>query len=94
MWFVSLASCVTACHVPLCGSTRVAFTYVYPCTLTSLLQIFRRVWYYLTVPMWWLLVVYAMLDLILIYTYQFDVVSDAWDNAYQQNSLNISSEDL
>ena len=63
-------------------------------TLTSLLQIFRRLWYYVTVPMWWLLVVYAVLDLILIYTYQFDVVSDAWDRAYQQTNLNISSEDL
>ena len=67
---------------------------IYVYTLTSLLQIFRRLWYYVTVPMWWLLVVYAVLDLILIYTYQFDVVSNAWDRAYQQTNLNISSEDL
>jgi len=44
--------------------------------------------------MWWFLVVYAVLDLILIYTYQFEVVSNAWDSAYQRTSLNISSEDL
>ena len=60
----------------------------------SLLQISRRYWYYVTVPMWWFLVVYAVLDLVLIYTYQFPVVSNAWDSTYQRTSLNISSEDL
>ena len=78
----------------LCLNVLALRSSIYVYTLTSLLQIFRRLWYYVTVPMWWLLVVYAVLDLILIYTYQFDVVSDAWDRAYQQTNLNISSEDL
>ena len=78
----------------LCLNVLALRSSIYVYTLTSLLQIFRRLWYYVTVPMWWLLVVYAVLDLILIYTYQFDVVSEAWDRAYQQTNLNISSEDL
>ena len=38
---------------------------------------------------------YAALELVLIYTYQFDVISDAWDRAYNNTPhLRVDSEDL
>ena len=60
-----------------------------------LVQVFRRWWYYACVPVWWGLVLYAALELILIYTYQFTVVSDAWEQAFNKTSgLSVDSEDL
>ena len=38
---------------------------------------------------------YAALELILIYTYQFDVVSDAWERAYNKTpAISVDSDDL
>ena len=51
-----------------------------------------RFWYCLTVPVWWCLVIYAIADLILVYTYQFDIVSDAWRKHY--NGTDPSFDDL
>ena len=47
------------------------------------------------VPVWWGLVIYAVLELLLIYTYQFESVSGLWDKAYNSTpDLTVDSEDL
>ena len=50
-------------------------------------QITERFWFYFSFIVWWLLVFYAALDLVLVYTYQFDVVSDAWERLFNSSSL-------
>ncbi|CAI8013642.1 Piezo-type mechanosensitive ion channel component 1 [Geodia barretti] len=57
-------------------------------------QVFERCWYYVCIPVWWGLVLYAALELTLIYTYQFDSISDAWEKAYNNTPLTVNSEDL
>lgn len=37
---------------------------------------------------------YAALELTLIYTYQFDSISDAWEMAYNKTSITLDSRDL
>ena len=59
------------------------------------MQLFRNWWYYICVPMWWGLVVYAALELVLVYTYQFDSISDAWERAYNNTpGLTVESDKL
>lgn len=59
------------------------------------MQLFRNWWYYICVPMWWGLVIYATLELVLVYTYQFDSISDAWERAYNSTpGLTVESDEL
>ena len=58
-------------------------------------QITSRWWYYACVPVWWGLVLYAAFELVLIYTYQFDSISDIWERAYNATPhLTVDSKDL
>ncbi len=60
-------------------------------------QVTEKFWFYFSFIVWWLLILYAAVDLVLIYTYQFDVVSDGWESLYNSSSLpsrNISGQDL
>lgn len=38
-------------------------------------------------PLWCFLIVYAALELILVYTYQFKVVSDFWSEQYKKTNV-------
>ena len=64
-------------------------------TCFIIIQVFRGCWYHICVPIWWGLVVYAALELVLIYTYQFDSISDAWKRAYNDTPhVSVDAEDL
>ena len=41
-------------------------------------------------PLWCILLIYAVLHLVLIYTFQFDVINDLWYKAY--NKTDYSSD--
>lgn len=58
---------------------------------------FEHKWFYINFPLWWLLIVYAALDLILIYTYQFAEVRRLWTRLYNSTQLQehgVSEMDL
>jgi len=47
----------------------------------------ERYWFYLSFLVWWGLVLYAVLDLVLIYTYQFTVVSESWKGLFDNSNF-------
>ena len=59
-------------------------------------QISPRYWFYLCFPVWSLLVVYAAVHLILIYTFPFTAINNVWMDLVDESSLNgnISADDL
>lgn len=60
-------------------------------------QITERLWYPVSYFAWWLLVLYAAVELVLVYTYQFQVIRDGWEGLYNSTSLpsqNITANDL
>lgn len=50
-------------------------------------QIFPHWWFMVNFPLWCFLIVYAALELILVYTYQFKVVSDFWSEQYKKTNV-------
>jgi len=65
------------------------------CSYFSLLlvsQIFEHWWFKVNYPVWCVMIVYAALYLILIYTYQFQVVSNGWSLLY--NKTNLASKNV
>ncbi len=61
------------------------------------MQVTERLWYYISFVTWWLLVLYAAVELVLVYTYQFKVVRDGWEGLYNNSMLlsqNITADDL
>ena len=59
-------------------------------------QIAPRYWFYFCSPVWSLLVVYAAIHLVLIYTFPFAIINEKWMKAYDDSDLEgtISADDL
>ncbi len=62
-------------------------------------QLTERLWFYLNLPMWYILIVYAVVELILIYTYQFKGIKDQWSKLYNTYfsilmNNNVTEEEL
>ncbi|KAL5467471.1 hypothetical protein EMCRGX_G031697 [Ephydatia muelleri] len=55
-------------------------------------QLFRSYWYHLVAPLWCVMVVYAILHLLVVYTAQFDIILTGWTKAL--NSTGANAHDL
>lgn len=68
----------------------------YYCYNVFLPQIAPRYWFYFCLPVWSLLVVYAAIHLVLIYTFPFTGINNLWMDAYNKSGLygTISADDV
>ena len=62
----------------------------------SLSQIFGKLWIYFNFPFWCILVGYAVLHLILVYTFPFPSINSLWISAYNSSNQdwNMTANEL
>ena len=57
-------------------------------------QIFPRYWYTIMKPVWTVLVFYAFVELILIYTYQFSYIRHKWEDLFEEENAHWTSDEM
>ncbi len=72
------------------------FYFIFICVCVFV-QVFERWWIYLNYPVWCVLIVYAAIHLLLVYTYNFEHVTCVWQvifNHTVNNTKGITDTDL
>jgi hypothetical protein len=55
-------------------------------------QLTENWWFKVNYPLWWMLIVYSAVELVLVYTYQFEEVINLWSKLYNSSNLASSSD--